>query len=183
MTSPRADSPAGFCSREMSAVMDPMTRLARGAERASYRSMRAVTVGAGVTPAWAFGRFSMGFHRQVPGGPAQDNVDDGEQPPPGVGHGDPLAVDLTHELIVRVARDDHVHRVVQASGDLGDGPRQARAAVALAAVRPPTLMEQDHDSLDPLLPQTGNESVDRLCFVDEGQPLNLRLGHYSRCAF
>ena len=80
-----------------------------------------------------------------------------------------------------MACDDNVHRIVQASDDLGNGAAKARAAVVQTAVGHPTLVEQDHDGLDALLPKAGDKSVDHLCFVTKGQPLHGRLGHHCRC--
>ena len=64
----------------------------------------------------------MATMRHVVGGGVQRDVDVGEQTAPGVGHGDPLAVDLADELVVGVAGDDQVDRVVESTVMSATGP-------------------------------------------------------------
>ena len=120
-------------------------------------------------------------HREIARGLAQGSVDDRKQSSPIVRHGNPLTIDATYELVVGMARDDNVHRIVQASDDLGNGAAKARTAVFQTSVGHPTLVEQDHDGLVALPPKVGDKSVYCLCLVAEGQPLHDRLGHYCRC--
>ena len=49
MTSPSADSPAGVASRVIAALVDPMTRLASGADSVRYLSTIAVCAGSFAT--------------------------------------------------------------------------------------------------------------------------------------
>ncbi len=53
-----------------------------------------------------------GLDGHVLGDPVEGDIDVGEQATTVVGHGDPLAVDLTHELVVGVPSDHQVDRIV-----------------------------------------------------------------------
>ena len=72
--------------------------------------------------------------------------------PAGVGHGDPLAVDLADELVVRVAGDHQVDRIVERGGDVGDRAGEPAAAILLAAIGESALVQQHDDGFDALVP-------------------------------
>jgi hypothetical protein len=140
----------------MSAVIEPITRLASGALMASYRRHVAGD--------------DLVVHRDRrdvlrPAVDGQVHVGDQAAERGGAGDGD--AVDHAVVCLVGVPAEHRVDLVVEAVDDVDDRARDAGAAVVAATGRGAALVQQDHDVVDAAALQPGHQGVGGVGLVEE----------------